>query len=575
MRVDRRSRATRRTRTSPGRRCSSSTFRCSRTGTARPSRPSTSAQTYVGMRGVARAVGVPRRRGRYGARRMALRDERGAGRRRARRGGPRVVLLALALYLAAGVLATRAGAARRADALPRPRRAAARRASRPATTCRPPTTSGCRATRSSAAARAVGRPVLVPARRRAARQLRRAGRSRSSGGRSTRVLDTVGAWNAFVLLTYVGAGGLAALWLRSLGLCLGAALVGGLAFALAPYRVAQSTGHLLGPISMLLPLSLWGAGEARPRAGSPAAAIASIPLSGQVHLALGAIPFFVAYACVRAGGGPRARGGRLAARRACWCGRRRCAARPSGRSRRSSATRPSSATSSRATCASSRRSCSSAGSCRSPRSPGWSLARARAAAPRRRARARRARPRCCSRWARTCPATGRSGSTRRCTPRACRSGCMPIACLALAALLAFAVERVPWRYAALVAAALVALDLRAGVELYDPLTAGEDDPAHAVLRTRGPRPLPRDPRLPPRRVCRQRLHVLRDAGAARAAARATPQLPRRRRRRSRSGSSGCSAAEARRVRTGLRRRRPLRRGPSGAAPPARRARLLS
>lgn len=111
------------------------------------------------------------------------------------------------------------------------------------------------------------------------------------------LLGTVAGWNAFVLLTYVGAGGFAALWLRALGLGLGASLVGGLAFALAPYRVAQSTGHLLGPVSMLLPLALYGIER---RLGWLAvAALASIPLSGQVHLALGAIPFVLAYALAR------------------------------------------------------------------------------------------------------------------------------------------------------------------------------------------------------------------------------------------------------------------------------------
>jgi hypothetical protein len=111
------------------------------------------------------------------------------------------------------------------------------------------------------------------------------------------IFGTVAGWNVFVLLTYVGAGGLAALWLRSLGLGLGPAVVGGLAFALAPYRVAQSTGHLLGPISMLLPLALYGV--ERRRTWLTAAALASIPLSGQVHLALGAIPFVLAYAFAR------------------------------------------------------------------------------------------------------------------------------------------------------------------------------------------------------------------------------------------------------------------------------------
>ncbi len=111
------------------------------------------------------------------------------------------------------------------------------------------------------------------------------------------LFGTVAGWNLFVLLTYVGAGGFAALWLRALGLPLGAALVGGLAFALAPYRVAQSTGHLLGPISMLLPLALYAV--ERRTTWLAAAALASIPLSGQVHLALGAIPFVLAYALAR------------------------------------------------------------------------------------------------------------------------------------------------------------------------------------------------------------------------------------------------------------------------------------
>ena len=117
------------------------------------------------------------------------------------------------------------------------------------------------------------------------------------------ILGTVGAWNAFVLLSYVLAGGLACAWLRAFGLGRTAALAGGLAFALAPYRVAQSTGHLLGPISALLPLALLGVELAR--RGSRAwllvtgAALTAIPLSGQLHLALGAIPLVVAYALVR------------------------------------------------------------------------------------------------------------------------------------------------------------------------------------------------------------------------------------------------------------------------------------
>ena len=116
-------------------------------------------------------------------------------------------------------------------------------------------------------------------------------------------LGAVGAWNAFVLLSYALAGGIACAWLRALGLGRGAALVGGLAFALAPYRVAQSTGHLLGPVSALLPLALLGVELARRGSRAwlllAAAALAAIPLSGQLHLALGAIPLVLAYALVR------------------------------------------------------------------------------------------------------------------------------------------------------------------------------------------------------------------------------------------------------------------------------------
>ena len=119
-----------------------------------------------------------------------------------------------------------------------------------------------------------------------------------------RALGTVGAWNVFVLLGFVAAGGLCALWLRELGLGNGPAVAGGTAFALAPYLVGQiSAGHLLGWIAMLLPLSLF-AWERGLRHSTwwfavSAAALASIPLSGQVHLALGAIPFFLLYALAR------------------------------------------------------------------------------------------------------------------------------------------------------------------------------------------------------------------------------------------------------------------------------------
>jgi hypothetical protein len=113
---------------------------------------------------------------------------------------------------------------------------------------------------------------------------------------------SVVAWNLLLLLSYLAAGGFTYLWLRELGLPRGAALAGGLVFELAPYRVAQSAGHLRGMVAVLLPLALWA--FERSRHGSrwwllgAGAAIASIPFS-DLHLALGAVPFFLFYAVCR------------------------------------------------------------------------------------------------------------------------------------------------------------------------------------------------------------------------------------------------------------------------------------
>jgi hypothetical protein len=107
----------------------------------------------------------------------------------------------------------------------------------------------------------------------------------------------VAAWNVLVLGSYMLAGGLAYGWLRSLGLPRGGALAGGLVFAVFPYRVAQSSGHLLGPVSALLPGMLWAV--ERRRFALAGAALVAIPLSGQLHLALGAIPLVLGYALVR------------------------------------------------------------------------------------------------------------------------------------------------------------------------------------------------------------------------------------------------------------------------------------
>ena len=118
-----------------------------------------------------------------------------------------------------------------------------------------------------------------------------------------RLFGAVGAWNALVLLGVVAAGALACWWLRELGLSRGAALAGGVAFALAPYRLMQSAEHLLGLTAILLALALAALERARRGSGwwiaVGVAAVASIPLSGQVHLALGALPFFAAYSVAR------------------------------------------------------------------------------------------------------------------------------------------------------------------------------------------------------------------------------------------------------------------------------------
>jgi hypothetical protein len=121
-------------------------------------------------------------------------------------------------------------------------------------------------------------------------------------------LGHVIAWNVLLLVMFVLAGLVTYAWLRSLDLPVAAALVGGLAFELAPYRLTQSGGHLLGWTAVFVPLALLGVERSR-AATSPTArhawgavaalAVASVPLSGQVHLALGAIPFVLGYAAVR------------------------------------------------------------------------------------------------------------------------------------------------------------------------------------------------------------------------------------------------------------------------------------
>jgi hypothetical protein len=122
------------------------------------------------------------------------------------------------------------------------------------------------------------------------------------------LLGPVIAWNALLLAGVVAAGMFTYLWLTALGVSAPASAAGGLVFAVAPYRLLQSGGHLLGWAAILLPLSLWALERARvakaPRAahawgGLAAVALLSIPLSGQLHLGLAAVPLLLAYAAIR------------------------------------------------------------------------------------------------------------------------------------------------------------------------------------------------------------------------------------------------------------------------------------
>ncbi|HEY1317070.1 MAG TPA: hypothetical protein VGF10_07635, partial [Gaiella sp.] len=110
-------------------------------------------------------------------------------------------------------------------------------------------------------------------------------------------LGDVWAYDLVVLLTFVLAGAVACWWLRALDVSRAAALVGGAVFCLMPYRVGQSAGHLLGLIAFLLPTVLLAL--ERRRYVVAALALAAIPVSGQLHLALGAIPLALGYAWAR------------------------------------------------------------------------------------------------------------------------------------------------------------------------------------------------------------------------------------------------------------------------------------
>jgi hypothetical protein len=108
----------------------------------------------------------------------------------------------------------------------------------------------------------------------------------------------VPAYNALLLLALAAAGLAACWWLRALAVPRAAALLGGVAYALAPYLVAQAAaGHLLALVAWLPPLALLAL--ERRRLVWAGLLLAAIPLAGQLHLALGTVPLTLAYAWAR------------------------------------------------------------------------------------------------------------------------------------------------------------------------------------------------------------------------------------------------------------------------------------
>ena len=138
------------------------------------------------LRDVARALGVPDRPGRYGPRCMAVRDRRGARLRRAAWSRAGFVALAAALYLVAARARDVAGGRAVCTQLPRRRRVRPSARRRRATTCRRAGTLWLFGHQLEHGRRALARPVQLPARAVAARQLPGARPSACRTGRSSR-----------------------------------------------------------------------------------------------------------------------------------------------------------------------------------------------------------------------------------------------------------------------------------------------------------------------------------------------------------------------------------------------------
>ena len=225
---------------------------------------------------------------------------RGAGLRRAARRRAGAVALVVALFLAARARSRPGRPCKHArHGLPRRRRARATARRPPATTCRrlPPL---ARRAPARARPRALARPV--PFRPEAPAQLNPAGWPfgllywplYASSARCC-------AWNVFVLLSYVGAGAASLRLAAELGL--GPAPRSPAGSRSRSRRTGSSRARATcSGRSRCCSRSRSGRSSAAAAAGvarARGAALASIPLSGQVHLALGAIPFFLLYAVCR------------------------------------------------------------------------------------------------------------------------------------------------------------------------------------------------------------------------------------------------------------------------------------
>ena len=209
--------------------------------------------------------------------------------------------------------------------------------SRPEITCRRATSSGSSGTRSSAVANRGG--TRTASSRRSSRvELRRAGRSARLLAAATRRSARSGPGTSSCCSASSVREALRRSGFASCGY--DAALRSSAASRSASLRTswprrAPATSSRGSRCCSRSRSSPWSEASTAPRGGSPlsAAALVSIPLSGQLHLALAAIPFFLLYALLRGRGRDHRRRSGAARDRRRPAGLRRCHPRH-GRSRR-------------------------------------------------------------------------------------------------------------------------------------------------------------------------------------------------------------------------------------------------